>query len=129
MLRPGVVQPPVIDSTSRRGRSAFVCTRQGDLSGLKSASTYQGEVIRFKQTPMPHLTSCQPISEVLAVEEQGRLWEQEFGNSIMDETGLITKGGNYCWPACEGPSGTCGTARFIAPKRTTSVPSTSFRRT
>ncbi|WP_146073813.1 PQQ-dependent sugar dehydrogenase, partial [Amycolatopsis sp. CA-126428] len=44
--------------------------------------------------------------------------EQEFGNSVMDETNLITKGGNYGWPACEGTSGTCGTSGFIAPKRT-----------
>src|SRR4051812_46615313 len=36
----------------------------------------------------------------------------------MDETNLITHGGNYGWPACEGTSGTCGTAGFIAPKRT-----------
>ncbi|WP_028049199.1 PQQ-dependent sugar dehydrogenase [Cellulomonas sp. URHD0024] len=54
----------------------------------------------------------------LAFDSQGRLWEQEFGNSVMDETNLITKGGNYGWPACEGTSGTCGTAGFIAPKRT-----------
>ncbi|MFG2050813.1 PQQ-dependent sugar dehydrogenase [Micromonospora sp. NPDC048935] len=54
----------------------------------------------------------------LAFDSQGRLWEQEFGNSIMDETNLITKGGNYGWPACEGTSGTCGTAGFIAPART-----------
>ncbi|MFI5907906.1 PQQ-dependent sugar dehydrogenase [Dactylosporangium sp. NPDC051541] len=54
----------------------------------------------------------------LAFDSQGRLWEQEFGNSIMDETNLITKGGNYGWPACEGTSGTCGTAGYIAPKRT-----------
>ncbi|WP_410589285.1 PQQ-dependent sugar dehydrogenase [Amycolatopsis sp. lyj-23] len=54
----------------------------------------------------------------LAFDSQGRLWEQEFGNAIMDETNLITKGGNYGWPACEGTSGTCGTAGFIAPKRT-----------
>ena len=54
----------------------------------------------------------------LAFDSQGRLWEQEFGNSIMDETNLITKGGNYGWPACEGTSGTCGTAGFIAPKQT-----------
>ncbi|MGC4772145.1 PQQ-dependent sugar dehydrogenase [Micromonospora sp. DT44] len=54
----------------------------------------------------------------LAFDSQGRLWEQEFGNSIMDETNLITKGGNYGWPACEGTSGTCGTAGYIAPART-----------
>lgn len=54
----------------------------------------------------------------LAFDAQGRLWEQEFGNSVMDETNLIVKGGNYGWPACEGTSGACGTAGFIAPKRT-----------
>ena len=54
----------------------------------------------------------------LAFDSQGRLWEQEFGNAVMDETNLITKGGNYGWPACEGTSGTCGTAGFIAPKHT-----------
>jgi glucose/arabinose dehydrogenase len=57
----------------------------------------------------------------LAFDSQGRLWEQEFGNAVMDETNLITKGGNYGWPACEGTSGTCGTAGFIAPKRTYST--------
>ncbi|MFF0316864.1 PQQ-dependent sugar dehydrogenase [Micromonospora sp. NPDC005252] len=54
----------------------------------------------------------------LAFDSQGRLWEQEFGNSIMDETNLITRGGNYGWPDCEGTSGTCGTAGYIAPART-----------
>ena len=54
----------------------------------------------------------------LAFDSQGRLWEQEFGNAIMDETNLITKGGNYGWPACEGTSGTCGTAGYLAPKHT-----------
>ncbi len=54
----------------------------------------------------------------LAFDSQGRLWEQEFGNGIMDETNLIVRGGNYGWPACEGTSGSCGTAGFIAPKQT-----------
>jgi glucose/arabinose dehydrogenase len=57
----------------------------------------------------------------LAFDSHGQLWEQEFGNSIMDETNLIVKGGNYGWPACEGTSGTCGTAGFIAPKATYST--------
>jgi glucose/arabinose dehydrogenase len=54
----------------------------------------------------------------LAFDSQGRLWEQEFGNNIMDETNLIVKGGNYGWPSCEGTSGTCGTAGFLAPEQT-----------
>jgi len=54
----------------------------------------------------------------LAFDAQGRLWEQEFGNSVMDETNLITKGGNYGWPACEGTSGSCDRPGFIKPKHT-----------
>ena len=54
----------------------------------------------------------------LAFDAQGRLWEQEFGNSRMDETNLIVKGGNYGWPACEGTAdntGSCNTPGFIRP--------------
>ncbi|MDQ8043882.1 MAG: PQQ-dependent sugar dehydrogenase [Patulibacter sp.] len=58
----------------------------------------------------------------LAFDSQGRLWEQEFGNSELDETNLITKGGNYGWPDCEGTisqrGGGCATPGFVAPKRT-----------
>ena len=58
----------------------------------------------------------------LAFDSQGRLWEQEFGNSVMDETNLITKGGNYGWPNCEGTASQagsgCATTGYIAPKRT-----------
>jgi glucose/arabinose dehydrogenase len=54
----------------------------------------------------------------LAFDSRGRLWEQEFGNSVMDETNLITRGGNYGWPACEGTSGSCDQPGFVAPKQT-----------
>ncbi|MFC6090127.1 PQQ-dependent sugar dehydrogenase [Saccharothrix lopnurensis] len=54
----------------------------------------------------------------LAFDSRGQLWEQEFGNSVMDETNLIVRGGNYGWPRCEGTTGSCGEAGFIAPKRT-----------
>jgi glucose/arabinose dehydrogenase len=58
----------------------------------------------------------------LAFDSQGRLWEQEFGNSVMDETNLIQKGGNYGWPDCEGTSSQsgsgCATPGYIAPKNT-----------
>ncbi|GIJ44120.1 hypothetical protein Val02_10060 [Virgisporangium aliadipatigenens] len=52
----------------------------------------------------------------LAFDSRGRLWEQEFGNSVTDETNLITRGGNYGWPACEGTTGNC--ANSVAPKYT-----------
>ncbi|WP_437836093.1 lectin [Sorangium sp. So ce1153] len=58
----------------------------------------------------------------LAFDSTGRLWEQEFGNSVMDETNLIQKGGNYGWPNCEGTTSQggsgCGTSGYIAPKLT-----------
>jgi glucose/arabinose dehydrogenase len=62
----------------------------------------------------------------LAFDSQGRLWEQEFGNNVADETNLVVKGGNYGWPACEGTIGeACGTAGFIAPVQTYPVASAS----
>ena len=57
----------------------------------------------------------------LAFDSHGQLWEQEFGNSAMDETNLIVKGGNYGWPACEGTSGRCSPSYFVAPKMTYQV--------
>ncbi len=56
----------------------------------------------------------------LAFDSQGRLWLQEIGNSVLDETNLIEKGGNYGWPYCEGvlsQSGDegCATAALKAP--------------
>jgi glucose/arabinose dehydrogenase len=63
----------------------------------------------------------------LAFDSQGRLWEQEFGDSKQDETNVITKGGNYGWPGCEGTVShpadgkPCGSPGFIAPKHTYTV--------
>ncbi|WP_204772959.1 PQQ-dependent sugar dehydrogenase [Leifsonia flava] len=55
----------------------------------------------------------------IAFDSRGRLWQQEFGNSVMDETNLVVKGGNHGWPQCEGTSGNgCGAAGLIAPKKT-----------
>ncbi|MEP6502489.1 MAG: PQQ-dependent sugar dehydrogenase, partial [Betaproteobacteria bacterium] len=53
----------------------------------------------------------------LAFDSQGRLWEQEFGDSTEDETNLVQKGGNYGWPDCEGTvshsGGGCATAGYV----------------
>ncbi|HEX8498011.1 MAG TPA: PQQ-dependent sugar dehydrogenase [Actinomycetales bacterium] len=58
----------------------------------------------------------------LAFDARGRLWEQEFGNDVMDETNLVVRGGNHGWPQCEGTSSRSGSgcrARgLVAPKRT-----------
>lgn len=55
----------------------------------------------------------------LAFDAQGRLWQQEFGNSLMDETNLVVKGGNYGWPQCEGTGRSgCGQPGLVAPKFT-----------
>lgn len=57
----------------------------------------------------------------LAFDSQGRLWQQEFGDT-QDETNLVERGGNYGWPNCEGTTSRggsgCATAGYIAPKRT-----------
>jgi glucose/arabinose dehydrogenase len=55
----------------------------------------------------------------LDFDSQGRLWAAEFGDSSLDEINLITKGGNFGWPNCEGNQGSCG--GFIAPKKTWST--------
>jgi glucose/arabinose dehydrogenase len=59
----------------------------------------------------------------LAFDGQGRLWQAELGNTVMDELNLSERGGNYGWPSCEGTSGSCG--GFIAPKRTWSTATAS----
>ncbi len=42
----------------------------------------------------------------------GRLWASEFGQNDLDEVNLIEAGGNYGWPACEGP---CDRPEFVDP--------------
>ncbi|MFG1904107.1 PQQ-dependent sugar dehydrogenase [Micromonospora carbonacea] len=54
----------------------------------------------------------------LAFDSRGRLFEQEFGNNVMDETNIIVRGGNYGWPACEGTVGDCANPNYLAPVRT-----------
>ncbi|MER5268596.1 PQQ-dependent sugar dehydrogenase [Actinosynnema sp. NPDC002837] len=59
----------------------------------------------------------------LAFDGQGRLWQAELGNTIMDELNLSERGGNYGWPSCEGTSGNC--SGYVAPKRTWSTANAS----
>lgn len=45
-------------------------------------------------------------------DDEGRLWASEFGQNDLDEINLITAGGNYGWPECEGP---CDRPEFVDP--------------
>jgi glucose/arabinose dehydrogenase len=117
------------------GKFLFVATgdaQNGD--NAQNKSSLNGKVLRLH--PDGTIPTDNPFGNAvwsyghrnpqgLAFDSQGRLWEQEFGNSVMDETNLIQKGGNYGWPACEGTSGSCGGSGFIAPKHTYSVSSGS----
>lgn len=42
----------------------------------------------------------------------GRIYVGDVGNDTIEEVNLITKGGNYGWPTCEGP---CSNSGFINP--------------
>ncbi|MFH8773183.1 PQQ-dependent sugar dehydrogenase [Streptomyces sp. NPDC017958] len=47
--------------------------------------------------------------EGLAWDARGRLWAADIGHTKWDELNLLSKGGNYGWPTCEGPCSTAGT--------------------
>ncbi|MGW3998165.1 PQQ-dependent sugar dehydrogenase [Amycolatopsis sp. NPDC004772] len=108
------------------GRYLFAGTGDAQNSGnAPNTGSLNGKVLRIN--PDGSIPADNPFHNAvwsyghrnvqgLAFDSQGRLWEQEFGNSVMDETNLIVKGGNYGWPSCEGTSGSCD--GFIAPKKT-----------
>ncbi|MBP2472800.1 glucose/arabinose dehydrogenase [Crossiella equi] len=51
----------------------------------------------------------------LTWDSTGRLFSSELGQNRQDELNLITAGGNYGWPTCEGK---CGDPRFSDPLTT-----------
>jgi glucose/arabinose dehydrogenase len=116
------------------GRFLFIAA--GDAhsgANAQNLSNLNGKILRIN--PDGSIPSDNPFGNAiwsyghrnpqgLAFDSQGRLWEQEFGNSKQDETNLIQKGGNYGWPGCEGTVShpgdgkPCGSPGFIAPKHT-----------
>jgi glucose/arabinose dehydrogenase len=58
----------------------------------------------------------------LAWDSAGNLWASELGENDVDELNMITAGGNYGWPVCEGNHIFLGTdpcpSQYVAPKLT-----------
>ena len=82
-----------------------------------------GKILRITPDGAPAPGNPDPDSPVwslghrnvqgLAWDDEGRLWDSEFGDSTWDELNLIEKGGNYGWPEVEGSG---GAPEFIDPQ-------------
>ena len=100
---------------------AQALTGRGALNGKVLRITPDGRVPAgnpFGASPVWSYGHRNP--QGLAFDAQGRLWEQEFGDTNLDETNLVVRGGNHGWPQCEGTlsrSGAgCGAPGLVAPK-------------
>lgn len=51
----------------------------------------------------------------LTFDEEGRLWEAEFGDAAWDEVNLLEAGGNYGWPEVEGSGGADTSGQYVDP--------------
>lgn len=94
----------------------FVST--GDATDSRSAQdtdTLSGKILRI--TPDGKPAAGNPFGnpvwsyghrnvQGLAFDDAQNLWASEFGQNTLDELNLITKGGNYGWPAIEGDEST-----------------------
>ena len=102
----------------------FIATGDaGDVDLAQDRRSLAGKILRITLDGRPAPGNPFPGSPVyslghrnvqgLALDRAGRLWASEFGARDVDELNLITPGGNYGWPICEG---SCSDARFINPK-------------
>ncbi|MET7418594.1 PQQ-dependent sugar dehydrogenase [Dactylosporangium sp. NPDC005555] len=110
----------------------YVTTGDGqDSSRAQNPNSLNGKILRVTTTGAaapgnPSGTRVYSLGhrnpQGLAWDSQGRLWSSEFGDNTWDELNLITPGGNYGWPTCEG---SCGNPAFVDPVRQWSTSSAS----
>jgi glucose/arabinose dehydrogenase len=77
-----------------------------------------GKVLRVTPTGEPapdNPTAGSPVyssghrnGQGIAWDDDGRLWQAEFGQDQWDELNLIEPGADYGWPSCEGRCATAG---------------------
>ncbi len=86
----------------------------GDPDSAQDPDSLSGKVLRVTLDGEPHpdnpggtavLSSGHRNVQGLALDDDGRLWEAEFGDAAWDEINLVEPGGNYGWPEVEGSGG------------------------
>ena len=110
------------------GRDGFLYASIGDFGVRDNAqrlSTLGGKIIRMRLDGSP--APGNPFGTApyvyamgfrdpqgLAFDNNGVLYATDHGNVFNDEVDLVTMGGNYGWPNCEG---SCTNSQYIAPLR------------
>lgn len=87
----------------------------GSLSGKVLRVTLDGEPAPGNPRGDAVWTLGHRNVQGLTFDEQGRLWEAEFGDAAWDEVNLLEAGGNYGWPEVEGSSGADADGEFVDP--------------
>ncbi|MDO9455419.1 sorbosone dehydrogenase family protein [Nocardioides sp.] len=86
----------------------------GNPPDAQDADSLSGKVLRFTLDgePAPDNPSGSAVLslghrnvEGLVFDDDGRLWESEFGQDRFDELNLVEAGSNYGWPEVEGTGG------------------------
>ncbi len=110
----------------------YVATGDSQQSNLsQDPNSLNGKILRITKTGAaapgnPFGTRVYTLGhrnpQGLGWDSAGRLWEAEFGNSVVDEVNFLESGKNYGWPTCEG---NCNVAGMTNPKWTKSTASCS----
>lgn len=86
----------------------------GDPASAQDPQSLSGKVLRvtLEGAPAPGNPFDNEVwtlghrnVEGLAVDDRGRVWSAEFGDSAWDELNLLEGGSNYGWPEVEGSGG------------------------